>query len=254
MVNSNRNRNESRFLTLLRELLLPEIVGLLVAWVLAILTNNVILKGITVFLQFILVIFLPIVVWHLLRRMQAHLHYIFKTLICVLITFATAALFSTLTYAQPLEIPQEAQIINGTFYTGKYLRGSSNCRQKLSQCLNKIEIEGEQIYRVPKTRQNDELHIILDINWSKWEKFPTLPRNYKGRVYYTIPFKCDSFDGNSRIAEIYEPNRIKYSITPKSIVLSYFIGFVEIPFLFSGDYTLSRNIIKITREQRVICS
>lgn len=252
MVNSNRN--ESRFLELLRELLLPEIATLLVAWILAILTNNVILKGITVFLQFILVIFLPIIVWHLLRRMQNHLHYIFKTLICVLITFAVAALFSTLTYAQPIEIPREGQILNGTFYTGKYLRGSSNCRQKPSQCLNKVEIEGEQIYRVSKTRQNDELHIILDIDWSKWEKFPTLPRNYKGRVYYIIPFKCDSSIGSSRIAEIYEPEITKYSIAPKSIVLSYFVGFVEIPFLFSGENTIPRNITKITREQRVICS
>lgn len=251
------NERESNLIKRVQELLFSEIVTLIVAWVLAILTNSIFLIGLTIFLQFILVISSPIIVWVILKRTRIQINYLFKVLVCLLIASALAALFSTLTYSQPLEVPQTGIALNETSYTGEYLRGESDCRQKPKpdQCLTQIRIQGEQVYLVPKPNQSSkELHVLLDINWSKWEKFPTLPRNYQGRVHYVMSFECNFSNGESSVTNISSPIRVQYSMAPKSIVLSYLIGFIEIPFLFPLDNTVPHNIIKETRKQAMtIC-
>lgn len=249
MRNNSAKKSKHPFLGLLRELLLPEIVSLVVAWILARLTDNIFLRGVTIFLQFVIVVSTPILIWDFLGRLKARIHFIAKILVCTLLTLAISALFSTSTYTQPLEIAEQGEVLDGTFYVGKYLRGSKDCRKGEGKCLNRVVIEGAQLYRMGNDLSVNTLHIILDINWSKWEKFPTLPRNYAGRVYYKIPFEC-----SSRAPIIGDYGKPTYTIAPKSILLTYLIGFTEIPFMLSSDRTMPRNIIKIAKTEGIFCS
>lgn len=147
-----------------------------------------------------------------------------------------AALFSELAGGRLPQLPPGRREPVDLF-AHEDLRGSNDC----SSCLQHLWVREDDliISKSDGSERHQQIDLVLEVEWMKWEKVPLLKRNYEGSLYYTLDEWCNATQTDT-------------SLKPGRIVLSWLIGFIEISFL-SDDVTVRRNIEKIAREKITQC-
>ena len=233
--------------TYLPQIVIGVITGLITTWILGVMTNWVLLSKLKVVFEAVSIFLTPLLIREGFARANIAIGQVALIVLSALLIIGEAALFSMFPGRQMSELPTGYPQETGIF-ANTYLRGYTDCRDKEPKCLNRLRVARDANVRVEtaSSAEMDTLHILLDIEWDKWEKFPTFPRNYRGKIYYTIVYDCDA-------AVVERPTLAGYSLMPGSILLSWLIGFVEIPFVLENDSTIVKHIHEISVERDLIC-
>jgi hypothetical protein len=200
-----------------------------------------------VFIEMTLILLTPALIQQGLRR-QLKMKVTPSTLFLLSAAFilCEAAFFSQLTGGRVPEFPPVPPDVTSErdIFKGKDLLRTN--QQHL------WVLQNSRVY-VGKGENSDattlhELHLLLTVEWQRWEKFPQFPRNYKGQIYYRIVYQCqgDEFAHSMTVL-------VGSSLKPGRIVLSWLIGFVEIPFLLD-DIVVREKIERMVRKELSLCS
>jgi len=126
------------------------------------------------------------------------------------------------------------------YFEGKYLKGKPN-----SNDLNKVRVlDSPQIGIL----SNNQLHILLKVEWEKEEKMKGLERNYQGHIYYQMEINDSLVTGKTQM----KTKIISYSFRPGAGILSYIIGFIDTGYLIKTTNDFTSEIEEIVRENRIL--
>ena len=174
-----------------------------------------------------LIFFTPLLIRHILRKYRIRIEKPALVLLSALMMVGAAAFFSETTGGRLPDLPSGYPIQSGLFaeYDLKNSTDCKSCRQHLWVRENDRFVRKE----VNPSDKHTQLHVLLEVEWLKWEKTPMLERDYQGHIYYTVDYKC-----NADRVDVYGAKLIGYSLAPGKYPLSWLIGFVEIPYLLTG--------------------
>jgi len=163
----------------------------------------------------------PQILRHSFKKFGMRVSQLSWVLLSVLFIAGEAAFFSELAGGQVATLPSDGQVQTNIF-AGADLKGEKQCNACYQHLWVRPEGDKIVIIDVYEPTQHKEAHVLLEVEWSKWERVPLLRRNYEGIVYYIVDEQC-----NAKLRD----NAFK----PGKIVLSWLIGFAEIPFLLDDN-------------------
>lgn len=196
------------------------------------------------FIQMSLILLTPLWIRQGVKRQKVKITKATLSLLSAAFMLCEAAFFSQLAGGRLPQFPYKPQgtQVENNVLSGQDLIGTN--QQKVwvpdTKLVKVIEIEGGIDHKP------DELHLLLDVEWAKWEKFPTFPRNYRGQIYYRMRYQCQGGKFTQRDVEF------DYSLKPGKIVLSWLIGFIEIPFLLDEN-TVEKIIQRVFTGAMLYC-
>lgn len=236
---------------LFKQVAVSVIVAMITAKITAFIIDWALLQKVTVILQFAFLILIPFLLRKGFSRVNMPAS---RTSIIILsiIFIASFSAFFSMFPGSSLPKPPNAEFQSHNVFTDdhEYLRGSGNCRPS---CLNRLRVDQDKILTV---REQDgslgPAHILLDVEWDKWERVPFLQRNYKGTLYYRVQYQCDNSTAKPQINK--QPELLGYQLRPGRIVLSWLIGFIEIPFVLDTEKDIPRRIQEALQSNSEICT
>lgn len=208
-----------------------------------------------------LIFFTPLLLRHGLRKYRVRIGRPSLVLLSALMVIGEAAFFSETAGAGLPNLPSGYPIQSGIF-AGYDLKNSAACRS----CQQHMWIrENDRFVRKEVTRpvlldiesrawggnppdKHTQLHLLLAVEWRKWEMLPMLERDYQGHIYYTVDYKC-----NVDRIDVYSAKLVGYKLAPGKRPLSWLIGFVEIPFTLDVE-TMDGKIEQKVRETSRLCA
>lgn len=95
---------------------------------------------------------------------------------------------------------------------------------------------------------NNQLHILLKVEWERKEKMKGLKRNYQGYIYYQIDMDYSLPTGKTKM----KTKIISYSFRPGAGILSYIIGFIDTGYLIKTTNDFTSDVEKIVRENIIV--
>jgi hypothetical protein len=191
----------------------------------------------------------PFLIRHVYKRFEMHPSTPSLALLSVLVIMTEAAFFSQIAGSMILTLPPEYPQETGAF-NEIYLRGASRAACKDTSCHQNLRaLSGTAVRkRADSSDKQDELHILLDVEWNKWEgPFDLFSRNYRGYMYFIVKYGCTGDH-----LEFYGSSLDDYSLRPGKAFSSWLIGFVEIPFSLD-DSTVRRAVEKRAQEVLLEC-
>lgn len=191
-----------------------------------------------------LIFFTPLVIRHGLRKYRIRIGKPSLVLLSTLMVLGEAAFFSETAGARLPDLPSDHQVYHRDDFVGYDLVGSRDS-------LSNLWVQDDARFArgaVDPTDGRQRLEMTLKVEWRRSvEWIPILRRNYGGRVYYTVDYRCDA----DQIATY--PSRLKgYSLRPGRNVPSWLLGFAEIPFLLN-DRMANGKIERLVQERLRPC-
>jgi hypothetical protein len=196
-----------------------------------------------------LIFLTPLLIRHILRKYRIRIEKPYLVLLSALMVVGAAAFFSQTSSPSLPNPPATSEPLPATSEQGdvfaKYdLKGGKKGTPACVSCQQNMWVLRTRSLRKEADSQG-KLHVLLDVEWRKWEDKPELNRNYKGSIYYTVDYECKTDQAGD-----VDPKLIGYELKPGNTVLSWLIGFVEIPFLLA-DGVVNREIARRITEKVV---
>jgi hypothetical protein len=192
-----------------------------------------------------LIFFTPLLIRHTLRKYRIRIGKPSLVLLSILMVVGEAAFFSETTATRLPDLPSN-QVVQRGDSAGYDLINSKDCKS----CYQHLWVRENTRFTkqdADSLSHHPRLDMQLEIEWRRWGQIPLLERNYQGRAHFTVDYVC-----NGSQADIYGSRLIGYSLKPGKIVLSWLIGFAEIPFLLD-DGMVNGEIEHLVQERLSPC-
>lgn len=191
----------------------------------------------------------PFLIQYAFKRSGIRTSIISVVLLSVLAIIIEAAFFSQLVGSRTLTLP--SQVLPDKRLEGAYLRGASREQCETTGCHQNLKIlHGTPVLQGSDlSGKHDELHLLLDVEWNKWEgPADVFSRNYRGSMYFVLEYVCQDAQ-----LTFYDSGLEDYSLKPGKDFLSWLFGFVEIPFSLD-DFTVRQAVAERARENLLRCT
>ncbi|MEM7127579.1 MAG: effector-associated domain EAD1-containing protein [Chloroflexota bacterium] len=236
-----------------REVLLGVVVAILVAWITAGAESFIFRYEFVILLLFLIILLTPFVLRAGLTLARIPVRRVTLVILSTLLMAGEAALFS-MVIGGSVQAERTEPEIDARAYLSQDLK-RSQCDDE--GCQTHVWVRGEpedaRAWIQSSDWESDRVFIQLLVEWSKKEKMSGLERNYNGFMLFTSQYKCQSPKDNGTGPLLLRGLELEESaFRPGRIVLSWLIGFAEIPYLDDPDVT--GKVKSILKKHVDLCS
>ncbi len=220
----------------IKQVFIGVVVAIITTKITAVVTNLALLQKLALAFQFTFLALIPFLLPKIFPKINISANRLKLVIFSTVLILGFSALFSMLPGGSIPNPPKSATRIHKVFVDDYVDLRSSD--------FNELRVTKDIVLTVRET------HVLLDVEWDKQERVPFLQRNYKGQLYYKVRYRC----GDSKKPQLKgHPELLGYQLKPGRIVLSWLIGFIEIPFVLDTDKTVPETIQEALQGNSELC-
>ncbi|MCB0110306.1 MAG: hypothetical protein KDE53_30510, partial [Caldilineaceae bacterium] len=240
-----------------RETAISVIVAIITAWIMAGVDTFILQREFVILLCFFVIIMTPFLLRAGAVRFRLPMRRVGLVVVSALLMMGEAALFSEIVGGTPRAITA-GERIDATPFVQRYLYGSAGCLERNS-CKNQVKVKGQaqdaQVFVEAREWEAPYIFVQLNVEWGAREEIPGLRRNYEGQMIFASQFKCTMEGAAPNKLKLRELSLDNSALRPSRGVLSWIIGFIQIPYLSdeTATMTVRNNVENILLNEVNVC-
>jgi len=240
--------------TYFKQIIAGIIVAVVTAWIMASVGKFFVRREFVILLLATIILLTPFLLRAGLIRLRITMQRLSLVLLSIFLMAGEAALFSEIVGGRTPTLVA-GRTIDASAFLGHYLRGEQGCLMaaQTDLCYTQVKVKGQATDAQLRIQTSDwespYLFLYLNVEWRVREEWPGLQRYFTGTMLFTSQYKCEADRPVLR-----ELSLKAASFTPAQRLLSWLVGFIQIPYLRDADSTILNKVEDILVTQVNLCT